>query len=130
MGDKHFVVVITCVDGEIQEGVTAWAQQYFAAQYVDLVTEFMPEKQLTATAAPVRSLRTNVQHAVDTHRCLDLALVGHSSCSGNVEAAEAQRRQIRQGVDRLASWGMLPHVVGAFMNAFGQVELVHEWSQG
>ena len=129
MGDKHFVVMITCVDGEIQEVATAWAQQFFAAQYVDLVTEFGPEKILTDATAPLGSMRANVQHAVDTHHCLELALVGHSPCTGNAVAADVQRRQIRQGVDLLASWGMLPHIVGAFVNALGQVEMVHEWKQ-
>jgi hypothetical protein len=127
MTDMHFVVVITCIDGEIQDAVTTWAQRFFGAQAVDLVTEFGPEKQLRDATPAVRTIRTNVQHAVDTHRCQALALVGHSPCTGNAAPPETQQLQIRQGVDRLASWGMLSHIVGAWVDAQGQVTLIKEW---
>jgi len=96
-----FCTAVTCMDGRIQDAVTAYLRDYYHTQWVDVVSEAGPVSSIalgdpTVSTAVIK----RVQLSLDAHGSCGIALVAHEDCAaipGDLEhkrpiALEAQRR--------------------------------------
>jgi hypothetical protein len=125
------------MDGRVQEPVAAWVKANHSVDFVDTVTVAGPDKVL-AEARPTRSgrwrrrlgqqvaeeIRSRVAISVEAHGSKVVAVAGHDDCAGNPVSEEEHRRHILRAVDTVRSWGLGVTVVGLWVNADWQVEVV------
>ncbi len=137
MPEGRFGTAINCMDGRVQEPVAAWVKANHSVDFVDTVTVVGPDKVL-AEARPARGtrwrkrlgrhvaegIRSRVAISVEAHGSKVVVVVGHDDCAGNPVSEEEHRRHILRAVETVRSWGFDVTVVGLWVSADWQVEVV------
>ncbi len=121
------MIVILCVDGEIQEHVLRYCGNHFNESTPDLFTEYAPERWIAEDplAPPVLLLRQNIQHHMMHHPSTTILLVSHAQCTQNAASFATQARQVRAALGEIARWGLgFARYVGIWIAADGTVQLV------
>ncbi len=121
------MIVILCVDGEIQENVLRYCSNQYNESNPDLFTEYAPERWLAEDplAPPVLLLRQHIQQHMTHHPSTTLLLVSHEHCTQNDAPFAAQARQVRAALAEIARWGLsFARYVGICIAADGTVQLV------
>jgi carbonic anhydrase len=125
MATGTFATAINCIDGRVQHAVYDWVKIHTHVDYVDMVTEPGPDKELTqGSAALIEALKQKVLISVNEHGSRTIAVAGHHGCAGNPVSDEQHQEEIRQSVAVIKSWGLPVHVYGLWVNSWWQVELL------
>ena len=113
-----FCTAVTCMDGRIQDLVTAYLREYFHTQWVDIVSEAGPVSSIAIGNQRIsKAVVKRVQLSLDAHGSCGIALVAHEDCAaipGDLAqkkpiALEAQRRLrlLFPTIDVIAIWANL-----------------------
>jgi hypothetical protein len=127
MKPGKFATAINCMDGRIQDLVANWVKRSGGVDYVDMVTEPGADHVLTHEwPSVIEHIRRKVQVSVNAHGSQLVALVAHEDCAGNPVAKEQHIEQIRKGLDVLSGWGLRVRLLGLWVDADGNIEVVAE----
>src|SRR5215213_4285309 len=125
--EGHFGTAVNCIDGRVQQAVSAWVKRYCRVRWVDMITEPGPNRVLSAGDSPaLAAIRAKVALSVRAHGSGMVAVSGHYDCAGNPATEEEHLAQIRRSVAVVAGWGLPVQVVGLWVNERWRVELVCE----
>lgn len=121
----RFGTVVMCIDGRVQRPTTRWMQEQYGFDYVDVISEPGPDK-LLADGQPgvLLPVREKILLSITAHGSPLVALCGHHGCAGNPASPEEHREQIRQGVRLLRSWDLGADIVGLWLDARWEIEVV------
>lgn len=120
-----FAVVLTCIDGRVQDPLAAWVRERYGVRYVDVVTEPGMDALLArgsqATLAAVLAKACVSRRA---HGAATLVIAGHADCAGHPVPDAEHVQDVATAVHRTAT--ALPEfeVAGAFVDAAGGVRAV------
>ena len=127
MASGTFATVITCIDGRANQPVSNWMTTNLQVDYVDQITEPGPDKALTKGSPELlMALRDKVLISVNAHHSGIVAIAAHDDCAGNPVSAEEHRQQVLQATGVIDGWGLGVRVIGLWVNAHWQVEVVHD----
>ena len=123
-------IIITCLDGRVQEPALHWAQTYFQASMVNVITEYAPEMLLTQrdtmAEAILRRRVTQAMQLYGTSDTYDLAVVGHLTCEVGPQMTEERATLITQAVETIATWDiLLTTIVGVLLDAEGRPKVIY-----
>ena len=95
--EQAFVTAVTCMDGRIQEPVSAYLKETFHVSYVDTITEPGPDRILAELVdyEIVKSIRRRLDISVDKHGSKIIAVIGHHDCAGNPVDRDTHHSHIR-----------------------------------
>ena len=122
---EPFGTAINCIDGRTQRPVAEWVIANGQVTFVDMVTE--PGADGVVASAPsqrVAGLRQAVEVSVNHHHSAIVAIAGHHGCAGHNVSDEEHKQSIRQAAQVVAGWGLPVRVVGLWVNAAWQVEVI------
>jgi hypothetical protein len=122
---SRFGTIVNCIDGRVQEPVSAWTRNQYLLDFADVVTEPGPDRAITSgTAEQVQSIRSRIEISIRAHHSNVVVIAGHEGCAGNpVEKAE-HLRQIQASVDVVRRWNLPVTIAGVWVDAQGAVEVV------
>ena len=127
MASGVFVTAITCMDGRVQEPVSKWMKQQFAADYVDTITEPGPDGILDdGSVDTIASIRKRMRISVEGHGSQIVAIISHGDCAGNPVSKDKHLGNLERAVRRVCSWGFPVRILGLWVNEDWEVELVHD----
>ncbi len=88
------------MDGRIQIPAIDYLQEFFKADYVDIISEAGPNAILANKTDPnlLQSIYNRVDISVGQHHSVGIALIGHHDCAGNPSSDSKQQQQIVNGV--------------------------------
>ncbi len=122
---KKFVTAINCIDGRAHVPVIDWLKAATNADFVDQITEPGADKALAGAAADLHdAIREKVLISVNAHDSKTLAVVGHHDCAANPVSEAQHKKDIAQAVANAQAWGLPMQVIGLWLNAEWQVEVV------
>lgn len=123
---KHkFATAITCIDGRVQQPVADWMKLHMNVEYVDLVTEPGPDKEISeGTTLVVDEIARKAAFSVRHHASPVVALCGHHDCAANDATREEHIEQILEGVRVLLSYRMNVRILGLWLNEWNSIELI------
>ena len=120
-----FGTLVTCIDGRVQRPTILWMRERFNLDYVDVISEPGPDKVLAdGWMSDVLPLQKKVGFSVQAHASRLVAICGHYDCAGNPATPEEHQEQIRRSVRLMRDWDFNAEVVGLWLNASWQIELV------
>ena len=104
---KEFATAINCIDGRVQKPVVEYMQRSFGVDYVDMVTEPGPNKILfeNKNTNIIELLKKNVALSIEKHNSEIIVVVAHYDCAGNPENEDVQKKQLREALNVIMSWG-------------------------
>jgi hypothetical protein len=122
---SRFGTIVNCIDGRVQEHVSAWTRKQYLLDYTDVVTEPGPDRAITSgRPEQVQSIRSRIEVSIRAHRSNVIVIAGHEDCAGNpVEKAE-HLRQIRAAVNVIRDWNLPVTIAGVWVDTQGTVEVV------
>lgn len=127
MAEETFATAINCIDGRAQRPVTEWLRARYGIDYVDTVTVPGADAALQRLgAAEMAFLRDAVEVSVNAHHSRVVAVAGHYGCAAYPASEGEHRAAIAKAVDVVAAWGLPAQVLGLWVNAQWQAELVTE----
>lgn len=127
MQTPTFATAINCIDGRVLAPVEQWMREAFAVDYVDQVTEPGPDRVLTTAPVEVlRGIRQKAAISAEKHASTVIAVVGHYDCAGNPVSEAEHREAIRRSVEVVAGWELPVRVIGLWVNADWEVEVVYD----
>lgn len=123
-----FATAINCMDGRVQDPVTAWLKGRFQVDYVDAITEPGPDKLLSEQQpGACESIKRRVMISVNAHGSRVIAIVSHHDCAGNPVSKEEHLSQLTKCIDLILAWGLKEkQILGLWVNDAWQVELIHD----
>jgi len=113
---KKFCTVVNCMDGRVQDPVSAYCRERFRVDFVDTVTEAGPSLLLSRRqeSEAVRSILRRVEVSLAEHGSRGIVVVGHHDCAGDPSPMEEQLVSLEQAASFLHK-------------CFGGVEVVALW---
>lgn len=131
MAGNTFGTAINCIDGRVQEPVTAWVKARFGVDYVDTVTAPGPDGMLTQGAPhAIDLIRDHVRVSQEAHHSGVLVVAGHFGCAGHPVSPDEHIAAIRAAAATAEGWGMPMRVIGLWVNEGGQIEVVSDTDAG
>lgn len=99
----RFCTAINCIDGRVQDPVSAFMRSYFGAEFVDTVTEAGPCRILSErnNAQRLDGILDRVLVSCEAHQSNGIAVVAHHDCAGNPVSPAVQSTQLRSAVSFL-----------------------------
>lgn len=120
-----FGTLVTCIDGRVQRPTILWMRYRFNLDYVDVISEPGPDKLLAeGRMDEVTPVRTKVGFSISAHASRLVAVCGHYDCAGNPATPDEHLEQIRRSVALMRSWDLNAEVVGLWLDARWQIEMV------
>lgn len=120
-----FATALNCIDGRVQQPVTAWVKEHYQVDYVDTITEPGIDKVLSdGDPKFLEELKRFVEVSVKAHGSKVVVVAGHHGCAGDPVNPEMHYRQIKKAVDIVESWGFDVKIVGLFVNKNYLTEVV------
>ena len=125
MATEKFVTAINCIDGRAHSPASNWLKASFAAEFVDLITEPGADKALAGGPADlIEAAKQKVLISVNAHNSKTVAVVGHHDCAANPVSTAQHKQDIGKAVATVQSWDLPVQVIGLWVNAEWQVEVV------
>lgn len=126
---QTFGTAINCIDGRVQECVTAWVRKRFGVDFVDMITEAGPDRIMAlGPVGKIISIKEQVAISVKGHGSKAVVIAGHYDCAANPVPEEDHIDEIRQAVERIRDWEMGVRVAGLWVNENWKVKVVCEAS--
>jgi carbonic anhydrase len=129
MGDNtietpKFVAAISCMDGRIQLPIIDWMKQTYRADFVDMITEAGPVKNLAEVPGENESIKKRLAISVHQHGSKFVAVVGHHDCAGNPVGRQTQLKQLYAAIKTIQSWGYPVTTIGLYVDENWQVHQI------
>lgn len=122
---NKFATAITCIDGRVQQPIVDWMKLNANVDYVDLITEPGPDKELSdGPGHIIDEIVRKVSFSILHHSSNIVAVTGHHDCAANDADKEEHIEQILEGVRVLLSYQINARVLGLWLNEWNSVELV------
>lgn len=123
---KKFVTAINCMDGRLQEPVIDYLKEKFKVEWIDMITEPGPVKQLEekTNSKLFDSIKTRLDISVNNHGSVLIAIIAHHDCAGNPDSKENQLIQLENSVEFIKSLYPDIQVIGLWINDKWEVEEV------
>jgi hypothetical protein len=119
-----FGTAINCIDGRVQEAVIAWMKGRFGLNYVDLITEPGPDRELAQGWLKGIDLKAKAALSAQAHGSRVIAIAGHFDCARNPVSRDDHWTQIRRSVAVIRDWRLFPTIAGLWINDHWQIEVV------
>jgi hypothetical protein len=119
-----FGTAITCIDGRIQLPVAEWLKREYALDFVDIISEPGVDREVAHGWIKVLDLKAKAQISAKAHGSRTVAVAGHEDCAANPASHAEHQQQIGRAVQVVHEWRMFDVVLGLWVSADGQVELV------
>lgn len=119
-----FGTAIMCIDGRIQAPVAEWLKRAYALDHVDVVTQPGADREVAQGWATVLDLKTKTEISARAHHARVIAIAGHHDCAANPATPEEHQRFITRAVEVIHGWHLFPTVLGLWVNAQWEVELI------
>ncbi len=129
MPNGTFATAITCIDGRVQQPVAAWCRDAWRVDFVDMVTEPGPERQLAQAWMKLLDLKMRAELSAKAHGSRAVAIAGHAGCAANLAAKADQWRQIEKAIEVVRSWHLFPTIAGLWVNEELRVEVVNTFEE-
>ena len=127
MAEGTFATAVTCMDGRVQEPVSAWMRDQFQVDYVDTITDSGLDGVLAdGSADAVASIRRRVEISVDAHGSRVVVVVAHHDCAGNPGDKDHHLAHLVRALRRVGAWGLPIRLYGVWVNREWEVEPVYE----
>jgi len=112
---KKFATAINCIDGRIQLVVCAYMRTKYLVDYVDMITDPGPVKNLSegVNNQVINNIKERVDISINKHNSNHIVIIGHFDCLGNPVPKEVQGEQIKQSISILSLWW--PHAIATGM---------------
>uniref|UniRef100_A0A7V5XGK0 Uncharacterized protein n=1 Tax=Thermodesulfobacterium geofontis TaxID=1295609 RepID=A0A7V5XGK0_9BACT len=106
------------MDGRVQIPVIEWLRKKYGVDYVDMITELVPNKILAEGKDDtlLKSIKRRIEISVNKHASKLIAIVGHYDCAGNPVEKEVQLKQILIAIERVKAWNFKVQVIGLWVN--------------
>ena len=99
---SQFATAVNCMDGRVQDPITAFARQHFDVPYVDMITAAGVVQNITA------EVRERVGISIEAHASKGIVVAAHAECAGNPVADDVQKTQCMEAARSLkADWPTL-----------------------
>ncbi len=96
---ESFAVLLTCIDGRVQQPLSEWVRARYGVAYADVVTEPGMDAVLSSGADHLRqAVLDKVCVSRLAHHCRSLVIAGHHDCAANPGDRTDHERQIRLAV--------------------------------
>ncbi len=119
----RFATAINCMDGRVQEPVTAWLRQHAQADYIDTITEAGPDRILAGgISESLESIRRRVLVSVEKHGSRTVAIAGHHDCAGYPVSRQEHRASVLRSVEVIATWSLPVRILGLWVDEHWRVE--------
>lgn len=115
MAEGRFATSISCMDGRIQDPISAWIRANNPVDHVDVITRPGIDGMLAA-GREAGSVREMTRISVDAHKSGLIVVSGHHDCAGNPVTASEHAAHIAAAVREVESWGLGPRVAGAWVD--------------
>ena len=116
--NSTFATAVNCMDGRVQESVTAFTRREFGVDYVDMVTE------AGVVASISEGVRRHVDISVQAHDSKGVVVAAHPGCAGNPISDEEQKVQCVQAAALIASEHPGLSVIPVWARLDGAVEVL------
>jgi hypothetical protein len=127
MSHGKFGTAINCMDGRVQLPVIEWMKEKFQLDYVDMITEPGADKAVGAGwFEKIEEIKTKALISVNKHGSRIIVIAGHDDCAGNPVSPEEHKKNVRDAVKEIQSWGLtIDKVIGLWLNKDWKVEVVN-----
>ncbi len=121
-----FCTAVSCMDGRIQIPVIKFLQNYFDAEYVDMITETGINKIISENknTQVIEAINQRLNISVNTHNSVGIAVVGHYDCAGNPTTKTIQTEQTLNSVNRIKNKYPKSEVMGLWVNENWEVSKI------
>jgi hypothetical protein len=119
-----FGTAITCIDGRVQAPVAEWLRREYTLDYVDILSEPGADREVAQGWMKVVDLKAKALLSAGSHGSRVIAIAGHHDCAANPATVEEHQRHILRAVEVLNGWHAFPTVLGLWVNARWEIELV------
>lgn len=123
MSEGKFATSVSCMDGRIQIPLATWVKKNYSVDYVDAITEPGVDK-IVAENSKLESIKNKVGISINAHKSGLIVVSGHHDCAGNPVSDEEHVAQIKKGVEIISSWDLDAKVVGVWVDASWNVNLL------
>lgn len=115
----EFACVIKCMDGRIQNVVSAYMRKKFNVPYIDAITVAGPVKVLAENKKDqiLNDLKFRAGISVNAHKSEVIAVCGHFDCAMVYATDEEQIEMVHQAVKNVSTWFENVTVIGLFVNS-------------
>ncbi|MBU0678279.1 MAG: hypothetical protein KJ626_09170 [Verrucomicrobia bacterium] len=119
----RYCTAINCMDGRVQEPVTAYLRARFGAELVDVVSAAGPNRILAegTDTLGLKSIERRVRLSLEKHASVGIAIVGHHDCAGNPTPETEQAEYTKAAVSRIRVMFPDVPVIGLWVNKDWQV---------
>ncbi len=126
MSQKTFVTAINCMDGRVQEPIITWMKKEYNADYIDMITEPGPIKNLAehTTSLINESIKNRINISLNKHGSKLIAVIGHHDCAGNPVDQTTQYQQIHQAIKTLQTWNLNVTIIGLWIDEHWKVHKI------
>lgn len=125
MTGKTFGTAVNCMDGRVQDPVSAWLRKNRGVDYVDAVTEAGINGVLAADLPRVHErIRRKVEISIQKHGSKHIVVAGHHDCAGNPVSREEHEAQLRKAVELVKGWKFDAEVISLWVNENWEVEVL------
>ena len=114
---------LNCMDGRVQLPIITWIKANYPVDFVDVVTEAGMDNVL-AKQEDISEILRSIKISVNLNKSTRLFVVGHYDCRGNPVDEKRHREEIISAVKRLKPIWPSQEIMGLWVNAKWQVELV------
>ncbi len=124
MPAARFATAINCIDGRIQAAVTTWIQQTYGVDYVDLITEPAPDRELAQGWVKGVDLRLKAEISARAHGSTLVSIAAHHDCARNPVSRDEHVDQVIKAIQTIRSWHLFHTILGLWVNERWEVELI------
>ena len=111
------------MDGRVQLPILHWIRANYPVDFVDVITEAGMDKVL-AVQKDISEIIRSINVSVNVNKSTRLFIVGHYDCRGNPVDEKIHQQQIKQSVERIKTHWPNHEIIGLWVNAQWQVEVV------
>ena len=115
---EKFGTAISCMDGRIQLPVINYLKAKFGIDFVDIITELGPNKQLSegTDLQAIERIKRCLAISMEKHGSKFVILSAHHDCAGNPEEKEIQLKQLLSSIELIKSWNLDVKIIGLWID--------------
>jgi hypothetical protein len=106
------------MDGRVQQPIIDWMKHHYQADYIDMITEPGPIKDLANNQNPsiTQSIKQRTHISINKHQSNLIAIIGHHDCAGNPLPKDKQINQIKDSIKTIQTWGYKTEIIGLWID--------------
>lgn len=130
MAHSTFATVLGCIDGRASMPTMLHLRERLDVDFIDYISEPGPDKAyLHNTPEAIAEIQRKLAVSLNAHHSQTIAIVAHHDCAGNPVSDAEHLAAVRACAADLARWQPEVRVLGLWVNADWQVELICDTAQ-